>query len=188
MVGMLAGAKRLDARKAPRGAPTSAYPTVGARRSLRVTRMLYIQASNAVPRMYAALLVCLLKAFAGHLASQAAGNDAAPLIVRRCGGLPPFLPTLCLCCAPIVCLWVLSTQTCCTHLDSNALLVPLIAALQSARGRTQFCVSHGGGKRCAKENCSKSARGRTNYCVAHGGGKVRLHCGCDPWRCVAILV
>ncbi|THU53513.1 hypothetical protein C4D60_Mb10t15200 [Musa balbisiana] len=42
---------------------------------------------------------------------------------------------------------------------------------KSVHGGTQFCVAHGGGKRCAVPNCTKSARGKTDFCVRHGGGK-----------------
>lgn len=40
-----------------------------------------------------------------------------------------------------------------------------------AQGTTKFCVSHGGGRRCAFEHCKKSAAGITKYCIGHGGGK-----------------
>lgn len=42
---------------------------------------------------------------------------------------------------------------------------------KSARGRTDCCVRHGGGKRCKFEGCEKSAQGSTDFCKAHGGGK-----------------
>ncbi|CAL5425713.1 unnamed protein product [Camellia sinensis] len=38
-------------------------------------------------------------------------------------------------------------------------------------GRTDFCVRHGGSKRCKSEGCGKSAQGSTDFCKAHGGGK-----------------
>jgi hypothetical protein len=41
----------------------------------------------------------------------------------------------------------------------------------SARGKTDKCIAHGGGKRCNEPNCHSSARGKTDKCVAHGGGK-----------------
>ena len=41
----------------------------------------------------------------------------------------------------------------------------------SARGKLNKCVSHGGGKRCNELNCNTSAQGKTNKCIAHGGGK-----------------
>lgn len=43
--------------------------------------------------------------------------------------------------------------------------------LKSARGRTFYCIEHGGGRRCQHEDCNKSARERTNFCMAHGGGR-----------------
>ena len=47
-------------------------------------------------------------------------------------------------------------------------------------GGTQFCVSHGGGKRCQHQGCDKAAAsGGTQFCVAHGGGKRCQHQGCD---------
>eukprot|EP00854_Cymbomonas_tetramitiformis_P008690 gene8690-biopygen8835 len=42
---------------------------------------------------------------------------------------------------------------------------------KSAAGRTNFCVAHGGGKRCQRDGCTKRAVGTTPYCVSHGGGK-----------------
>lgn len=42
---------------------------------------------------------------------------------------------------------------------------------KSARGRTDYCVRHGGGKRCQAPGCGKSAQGSTDFCKAHGGGK-----------------
>jgi len=33
-----------------------------------------------------------------------------------------------------------------------------------------FCVSHGGGKRCQKEGCTKVQKSN-RFCSAHGGGK-----------------
>jgi hypothetical protein len=42
---------------------------------------------------------------------------------------------------------------------------------KSARGRTDHCVKHGGGKRCKVDGCGKSAQGSTDFCKAHGGGK-----------------
>ena len=42
---------------------------------------------------------------------------------------------------------------------------------KSAIGKTDYCASHGGGKRCISQDCSKSAIGKTDYCASHGGGK-----------------
>jgi hypothetical protein len=52
--------------------------------------------------------------------------------------------------------------------------------LASARGKTNKCVAHGGGKRCCEPNCLASAQGKTNKCIAHGGG---ARC-CEP-NCLA---
>lgn len=41
---------------------------------------------------------------------------------------------------------------------------------KSAQSKTNFCVRHGGGRKCAMEGCAKVARGRTSHCAAHGGG------------------
>ena len=49
---------------------------------------------------------------------------------------------------------------------------------KSAQGNTDFCIVHGGGKRCAFVGCGNSARGATNYCKAHGGGKRCAFVGC----------
>ena len=40
-----------------------------------------------------------------------------------------------------------------------------------ARGKTNKCVKHGGGKRCNEPDCSSSAMGKSEKCVKHGGGK-----------------
>ncbi len=34
----------------------------------------------------------------------------------------------------------------------------------------KFCITHGGGKRCNYQNCDKGASGKTDYCRSHGGG------------------
>lgn len=41
----------------------------------------------------------------------------------------------------------------------------------SAIGKTNKCVTHGGGKRCNEPDCKASARGNSDKCVKHGGGK-----------------
>jgi hypothetical protein len=48
----------------------------------------------------------------------------------------------------------------------------------SARGKTNFCKRHGGGKRCEEEGCTSSAIGKTNFCITHGGGKRCEEEGC----------
>ena len=40
-----------------------------------------------------------------------------------------------------------------------------------ARGSSGTCGSHGGGRRCASLGCTKGAAGATSFCLAHGGGK-----------------
>ena len=40
-----------------------------------------------------------------------------------------------------------------------------------AAGTSVFCVSHGGGRRCASEGCPSGALGATYFCCKHGGGK-----------------
>ena len=50
---------------------------------------------------------------------------------------------------------------------------------KSARGKTEFCISHGGGKRCTFQGCDKSAQGKTDFCKAHGGGDRCTFQGCD---------
>ncbi|CAM9664700.1 unnamed protein product [Ectocarpus sp. 6 AP-2014] len=41
---------------------------------------------------------------------------------------------------------------------------------KSAQSKTNFCVRHGGGRKCSIPGCLKVARGRTSHCAAHGGG------------------
>jgi hypothetical protein len=48
-----------------------------------------------------------------------------------------------------------------------------------AAGKSDKCVTHGGGKRCLEVGCNKSARGKSDKCVTHGGGKRCLEVGCD---------
>ena len=49
---------------------------------------------------------------------------------------------------------------------------------RTAQGKTDFCISHGGGNRCIEDGCEKGARGKTNYCKYHGGGKRCKKDGC----------
>lgn len=46
------------------------------------------------------------------------------------------------------------------------------------QGSTRYCISHGGGRRCTFENCTKGARDRY-FCAAHGGGRrcATANCG-----------
>ena len=41
----------------------------------------------------------------------------------------------------------------------------------------QFCIAHGGGKRCKESECTKTAK-TGGYCGTHGGGKRCAHKGC----------
>lgn len=50
---------------------------------------------------------------------------------------------------------------------------------KSAVGGSHFCTSHGGGKRCMVEGCDKSAQSSTSFCVKHGGGKKCQFQGCE---------
>lgn len=50
---------------------------------------------------------------------------------------------------------------------------------KNARGRTRFCVRHGGGARCSVEGCEKGARPHSSYCSGHGGGHRCLFSGCN---------
>jgi len=46
----------------------------------------------------------------------------------------------------------------------------------SAIGKTDKCVAHGGGKRCSEPDCKASAQGKSDKCIAHGGGKRCPNC------------
>lgn len=50
--------------------------------------------------------------------------------------------------------------------------------VKNARGRTPFCVRHGGGARCEADGCEKGARPHSMFCSAHGGGHRCLFTGC----------
>lgn len=50
---------------------------------------------------------------------------------------------------------------------------------KNARGRTQYCVRHGGGVRCSIPGCEKGARPHSQLCSAHGGGHRCLFTGCS---------
>ena len=50
---------------------------------------------------------------------------------------------------------------------------------KSAVGGSTFCTSHGGGRRCHVDDCNKSAQSSTNFCVKHGGGKKCQREGCE---------
>jgi hypothetical protein len=51
-----------------------------------------------------------------------------------------------------------------------------------ARG-TQFCILHGGGKRCQEPRCTKAANGSYAFCIAHGGGKRFTYPNCKVPNC-----
>jgi hypothetical protein len=46
-----------------------------------------------------------------------------------------------------------------------------ISGCQTAEGKAQMCIAHGGGRRCKTEGCTHSARGSSGLCIRHGGGK-----------------
>ena len=50
---------------------------------------------------------------------------------------------------------------------------------KGAKGGTDRCIKHGGGKRCIEPGCDKCAKGGTDKCVKHGGGKRCIEPGCD---------
>jgi len=60
------------------------------------------------------------------------------------------------------------TDKCITHGGGKRCVEPNCNA--SAQGKTDKCKRHGGGKRCVEPNCNASAQGKTDKCVAHGGG------------------
>jgi hypothetical protein len=49
-----------------------------------------------------------------------------------------------------------------------------------ARGPTNLCMKHGGGKRCSLPTCNAAAVYKSDYCRSHGGGK-----RCSVEGCVA---
>ena len=51
---------------------------------------------------------------------------------------------------------------------------------KQAQGGRDYCVAHGGGRRCQHKGCSKAAAGGgTIHCKAHGGGRRCQHKGCS---------
>ncbi|XP_058203115.1 probable WRKY transcription factor 19, partial [Rhododendron vialii] len=46
----------------------------------------------------------------------------------------------------------------------------MMGQTERAEGRTDFCIAHGGGRRCSQEGCGRAARGKTGLCIRHGGG------------------
>ncbi len=51
--------------------------------------------------------------------------------------------------------------------------------MSGAKGATNYCKNHGGGRCCTHDGCSNGARDLTNFCVKHGGGKRCTHDGCN---------
>jgi len=50
---------------------------------------------------------------------------------------------------------------------------------ESAAGATDFCIAHGGGRRCQYGGCTKSAaEGAKGFCIAHARGRPRQYGGC----------
>ena len=51
----------------------------------------------------------------------------------------------------------------------------------AASAGTQYCIAHGGGRRCQHEGCTKGAvkGGGTQHCQARGGGRRCQHEGCS---------
>jgi len=48
-----------------------------------------------------------------------------------------------------------------------------------ARGKTDKCKGHGGGRRCMEKGCKKASIDKTNRCIAHGGGRRCTEVGCN---------
>jgi hypothetical protein len=53
-----------------------------------------------------------------------------------------------------------------------------LGCTSSARHGTDKCIKHGGGDRCSVLGCRSSAQGGTDKCVTHGGGKRCSELGC----------
>jgi hypothetical protein len=66
------------------------------------------------------------------------------------------------------------TDKCVTH--GGGKRCSEVDCYKSAQGRTDKCKAHGGGVRCSEVDCSKSAVGRSDKCVTHGGGKRCPNC------------
>ena len=61
------------------------------------------------------------------------------------------------------------TDKCIKHGGGKRCIEP--DCIASAQGKPDKCIKHGGGKRCIEPDCIASARGKTDKCVKHGGGK-----------------
>ncbi|PKU74004.1 uncharacterized protein LOC110112786 [Dendrobium catenatum] len=46
-----------------------------------------------------------------------------------------------------------------------------VGCTKVSRGKSGFCIKHGGGRRCKKEECTNGAAGGSGFCIAHGGGR-----------------
>jgi hypothetical protein len=68
-----------------------------------------------------------------------------------------------------------STDYCIAHGGGRRCTFP--GCSKGARDKS-FCAGHGGGKRCAKTDCSKAAVGGSTFCTSHGGGKKCSEDGC----------
>jgi hypothetical protein len=51
-------------------------------------------------------------------------------------------------------------------LFTNSLSNLCKGCVRAVEGSTQHCFNHGGGKRCAKDQCAKLAKGATPFCIA----------------------
>ena len=68
------------------------------------------------------------------------------------------------------------TDKCVAHGGGKRCVEP--GCVSGAEGKTDKCKRHGGGKRCVEPGCGASAVGKTDKCVAHGGGKRCVEPGC----------
>ena len=48
-----------------------------------------------------------------------------------------------------------------------------------ARSKSDFCINHGGGRRCRHQGCTRAARDTYDYCINHGGGRRCEYEGCN---------
>ena len=69
------------------------------------------------------------------------------------------------------------TDKCITHGGGRRCSQP--DCKSSAEGKTDKCVTHGGGKRCSQPGCKSSAKGKTDKCITHGGGPRCKEPNCD---------
>ena len=68
------------------------------------------------------------------------------------------------------------TDKCISHGGGTRCVEP--GCTKSAAGKTDKCISHGGGTRCVEPGCTNSARGKTDKCISHGGGSRCVEPGC----------